>query len=133
MWATGGQRYAPFVYPLPSAFSRCPPVVHTVAACGDIHALSTRSPSSVSWQCTVSFCRAGALGRLGLAHGGSFELNAVRIVQELVAQSIGLVRVADDRVPILDRELACDQGRGAFGSISDDLHEVAPFGLLQRG
>ena len=68
-----------------------------------------------------------------LRHAPQRELEAVRVVEEAVADGVGLVGVSDDGVPVGDGELAGDEGRGAFGAILDDLGEVAALGVAERG
>jgi hypothetical protein len=54
----------------------------------------------------------------------------VGIVDEAVADGIGDARIADMVVPLLDGELAGDDGRARGGAIVEDLVEVAPFGVV---
>ena len=56
----------------------------------------------------------------------------MRVVEQAVADGVGLVGVADDGVPIGHGQLTGDEGRGAFGPVLDDLGEVAPLGVAQR-
>ena len=49
---------------------------------------------------------------LGLPHRCPFQFDTVRIVEEAIADGVGLVRVANDAVPVGDRELAGDQDGG---------------------
>ena len=56
----------------------------------------------------------------------------MRVVEQAVADGVGLVGVADDGVPIGHGQLTGDEGRGAFGPVFDDLGEVAPLGVAQR-
>ena len=65
-------------------------------------------------------------------HGAALELDAVGVVEQAVANGVGLVGVADDGVPVRDGQLAGDEGRGAFGAVLDDLGEVAPLGVAKR-
>jgi hypothetical protein len=65
-----------------------------------------------------------ALG-IELAHAFSFQDEAVGIVDEAVEDGIGQGRVADDVMPVLDRNLAGDDGRRAAVSIVDDFEEIA--------
>ena len=43
-------------------------------------------------------------------HRSAFQFDAMGIVQQPVADRIGLIRIPDDGMPVLDRELAGDQG-----------------------
>ena len=54
------------------------------------------------------------------------------VVQQAVADGVGLVGIADDAVPVVDGELAGDQRRGALGAVLDDFDQVASFGVAQR-
>ena len=53
----------------------------------------------------------------------------MRVVEEAIADGVGLVRVADDAVPVGDRELAGDQDGGAFAPFLDDFDQVPAFGI----
>ena len=57
----------------------------------------------------------------------------MRVVEEAIADGVGLVRVADDAVPVGDRELAGDQDGGTFAPFLDDFDQVPAFGVAQRG
>ena len=50
-----------------------------------------------------------AFGGGGLAHAVSLDLQAVGIVNEAVENGVGERGIADDFVPLLDRDLAGDQ------------------------
>ena len=69
---------------------------------------------------------------LGPSQRRPCQLDAVGVVQEPVTDRIGLIRVANDRMPVRDRELTGDEGRGALGALFDHLGEVATFGVAQR-
>ena len=56
----------------------------------------------------------------------------MRVVEQAVADGVGLVGVADDGVPVGDGQLAGDEGGGALGPVLDDLGEVAALGVAQR-
>ena len=55
------------------------------------------------------------------------------VVQQSVADRVGLIGVPDAGMPVRRRELAGDQGRTALGAVLDDLGEVAPLSIAQRG
>ena len=76
--------------------------------------------------------RRGLRRGLGPSQRRPCQLDAVGVVQEPVTDRIGLIRVANDRMPVRDRELTGDEGRGALGAIFDHLGEVATFGVAQR-
>ena len=65
-------------------------------------------------------------------HRAALELDAVGVVEQAVADGVGLVGVADDGVPVGDGQLAGDERRGAFGAVLDDLGGVSPLGVAQR-
>ncbi len=54
------------------------------------------------------------------------------IVDKSIEDSVGEGGIAEDFMPLLDRELTGDQGGGSAVSIIDDLHEVAP-GIRVQG
>ena len=62
---------------------------------------------------------------LDLPHGGSVELQSVGIVDDAVEDGVGEGGFADDVVPLVQRQLAGDQGGGVLVSVLDDFHEVA--------
>ena len=55
----------------------------------------------------------------------------MRIVQEPVTDGGGLVRIADDTVPVGGRELAGDESRGAFATFLDDFDQIPAFTIAQ--
>jgi hypothetical protein len=74
--------------------------------------------------CLVNGCGA-VFVRLDLSHGGSVELQSVGIVDDAVEDGVGEGGLADDLVPLGQRQLAGDQGGGVLVSVLDDLHEIA--------
>lgn len=54
-------------------------------------------------------------------------------MDQSIANRIGDAGFANGRVPGGRRELARNQGRGPFASIFEDLEEVAPLGIGERG
>ena len=56
----------------------------------------------------------------------------MRVVEQAVADGVGLVGVADDGVRVGDGQLAGDEGGGPLGPVLDDLGEVAAFGVAER-
>ena len=62
----------------------------------------------------------------------ALEVDAVRVVEQAVADGIGLVGVADDGVPVGHGQLTGNERRSAFGAVLDHLVEVAPLGVAQR-
>ncbi len=51
------------------------------------------------------------------------------VVDEAVEDGVGERRIADDLVPLLDRNLAGDQNRRALMAIFEDFEEIALLGL----
>jgi hypothetical protein len=60
-----------------------------------------------------------------LAHAFSFQDETVGVVDEAVEDGVGERRIADDIVPVFDRDLAGDDGGGAAVAIVDDFEQVA--------
>ena len=60
-----------------------------------------------------------------LTHAFSFQNEAVGIVDEAIEDGIGQCRIADDVVPVFDRNLAGDDGRRAAMAIVDDFEPIA--------
>ena len=65
-----------------------------------------------------------------LSHAFSGELKAVSVVNEAVQDGVAEGWVADNVVPMLDGDLAGDDGGGATVAIVEDLQKVAPFGRI---
>ncbi|MBB5049969.1 hypothetical protein HNR60_004754 [Rhodopseudomonas rhenobacensis] len=59
------------------------------------------------------------------SHAFSAELEAVGIVNEAVQDGVAQCWVADDGVPLIDWDLADDDGGGATVAIIEDLEKVA--------
>ena len=53
-------------------------------------------------------------------------------MDQAVQDSIGEGGVADDFVPVLEGELARDEGGSSAGAVLDDFEEIAAFDLVQR-
>ena len=51
------------------------------------------------------------------------------VVDEAVKNGVGERRTADDLMPLLDRNLAGDDGRSALMAVLEDLEEIALFRL----
>ena len=47
------------------------------------------------------------------------------VVDEAVEDGVGECRIADDLVPLLDRNLAGDDGRSALMAVFEDFEEIA--------
>ena len=54
------------------------------------------------------------------------------VVNETVQDGVAQGGVADDIVPMFDRNLAGDDGRGATVAIIEDLQKVAPFWRIEH-
>src|SRR5881628_4109999 len=85
--------------------------------------------------------RRGSRARLGrppglgswLALRGALQLDLVGAMDQPVADGIRQGRLADHLVPALRRKLARDECRGPLAAIFEDLEQVAPFLVLERG
>ena len=64
-------------------------------------------------------------------HGGSFELDTMGVVHKPVEDGIAEGGVADDVVPVVDGQLAGDQGGATSVSVLEDLKEISAFGLIE--
>ena len=73
------------------------------------------------------FLAASRLERLGgdLSHAVSPEDEAVCVVDETVENGVGDGGIGDDLVPVIDRDLAGDDGRATLMAVVDDLEEIA--------
>jgi hypothetical protein len=58
------------------------------------------------------------------AHGFSFEVELVGVVDEPVKDGIGQRRIAEVLMPMRQWELASDQGRAAIETVIQDLQQV---------
>jgi hypothetical protein len=54
------------------------------------------------------------------------------VMDEAVEKGVGVGRIADHRVPVLDRELAGDDGRSATIAFFKDLQEIVPGLSIER-
>ena len=59
-------------------------------------------------------------------HGGAFEIDTVRVVDEPVEDSIAESRVTDEVVPVFDGDLACEDGAAPGIAVVEDFEEVVP-------
>jgi hypothetical protein len=66
------------------------------------------------------------------SHAFSGELKAVSVVNETIEDGVAEGGVSDHVVPMFDRDLAGDDGRGATVAIIKDLQKVAPFGRIEN-
>ena len=71
--------------------------------------------------------RAGAIDRIvdAIAQGFATELDAVGVVNDAVEDGVGEGRIADDVVPLRDRNLTGDQERVVVVAILDDFEQIA--------
>jgi hypothetical protein len=69
----------------------------------------------------------GALGllRLASAHRGAFQGEPMSLVDQAVQDGVPKGGVADARVPVLEGELAGDEGGAAAVAILQDFEQVA--------
>ena len=65
------------------------------------------------------------------AHGFSFEGNFVGVVDEAVEDGVGQGGVANDLVPVVDGNLAGDEGGASVVAVFNDLEEVASLFVRQ--
>ena len=72
-------------------------------------------------------CFSGWFGRnqFAIAHGPTFQRDAVGGVDEPIENGVRQCRAADDVVPAVNRQLAGDQGSGGLVSLLDDFEEIA--------
>ena len=63
----------------------------------------------------------------------ALELDALGVGHDAIENGVGEGRLADDVVPAADRQLACEQGRGAAIAILDDLEQVPAGSGRRRG
>ena len=59
-------------------------------------------------------------------HGPALQVEPMGVVDEAIEDGIGQGRVADDIVPLLDRQLAGDDGGAAPVAVLLDLQQFAP-------
>ena len=60
--------------------------------------------------CSCRLRRAGLQGAVRPSHGATLQLDTVSVVEQAVADGVGLVGVADDGVPVGDGQLTGDEG-----------------------
>jgi len=65
------------------------------------------------------------------SHGGSFEGDGVSVVYEPIEDGVPEGGLADDIVPVLERELAGDAGSVAAVAVFEDFEEVAALRIGQ--
>ena len=88
-----------------------------------------RAGLPVGWTVSCRFLGRGFRRGFGPSHGAPLQFDAMCIVEEAIADRVSLVRVADDAVPVGDRELAGNQDGGAFAAFLDDFDQVPAFGI----
>lgn len=66
----------------------------------------------------------------GFAHAFPCNMQTMGVVNETIQDRVSEGRTADNFVPLLDGDLACDNCRGALVAIFKDFEEIA---LLGRG
>ena len=54
------------------------------------------------------------------------------VVDQAVEDGIGVGRIADQRMPLVDRDLACDDGRAPAVAFFEDLEEVVAGAGIER-
>ncbi len=66
------------------------------------------------------------------AHGFALERDAMGAVDETVEDGIGDGGIVEPGVPVLDRQLAGDDGGLAGGAVVDDVEQVVAGGVIER-
>ena len=66
------------------------------------------------------------------SHAFSGELKAVSVVNEAIQDGVAEGWVANNIVPMFNRDLAGDDGGGATVAIIEDLQKVAPFWRIEH-
>ena len=74
----------------------------------------------------------GGLSLAPLAHAVAGELDAVSVVEQAIEDGVGVSRVADELVPIVDRDLTGDDGRAAAVAGLEDLEKIVTSGGIER-
>jgi hypothetical protein len=65
------------------------------------------------------------------AHALAGQVDAIGIVNEAVEDSVGDGGIADDFIPVVDGDLAGDDGRAALVAVLDDLEEIAALIVIE--
>ena len=74
------------------------------------------------------------VSQLGVvAHGLSAHCDLVGVVHEPIEDGIGQRRLADGAVPLLERDLAGDEGGATLIALVDDFEQVAAMGVGHGG
>jgi hypothetical protein len=71
-------------------------------------------------------------GFAGSPHALAVEVDAVGVVDQAVEDGVGVGGIADRRVPLIDGELAGDDGGGVALAILEDLQEVVASRGIER-
>ena len=61
---------------------------------------------------------------LGFAHGFAAQLDAISVVDEAVENGVGIGGIANDLMPLLDRDLAGDDGGTAAVALFQDFEQI---------
>ena len=118
-WTTPQLRWAYRArFPRPGTIHRPLGSGGTVARVADAFVGIVRvAVSSLSLACSCRLLRVVGRRVVRASHRAPLQVDAVRVVEQAVADRVGLVGVADDGVPVGHRQLAGDQRRGAFGAV----------------
>jgi hypothetical protein len=73
-----------------------------------------------------------ARGHEEFPHGPAGQHDAMRVMDEAVEDRVPKRGVADQVVPVLDRDLTRDEGGALPRAVFDDFEEVAPFPIAHR-
>src|SRR6266567_1922023 len=60
------------------------------------------------------------------------EIDAVRVVDDAIEDGVGVSGIADQLVPLIDGDLAGDDGRAAAVALLEDFEEVMASGGVER-
>ena len=81
----------------------------------------------------MTFCRFGGGSRFLFAHRVALQRKSIAVMDQSVEDCIGKSRIFEVRMPLLGRQLACDQRGAPIVAIIEDLQEVAADLIRQRG
>jgi len=77
-------------------------------------------------------CSDLSAGFAGSPHALAVEIDPVGVMDQAIEDGVGIGGVADQRVPLIDRELAGDDGGAAAVAVLKDLQEVVASPGVER-
>src|SRR6202171_4943175 len=77
-------------------------------------------------------CSGLSAGFAGSPHALAVEIDAVGVMNQAVEDGVGVGGIADQRVPLIDGELAGDDGGAVAVAILEDLQEVVASCGIER-